>query len=109
MSGRSDDVHHRVQIRPIKREARRRLGHPYPPGYRAGVYAELAIGISADLCSQAAFCPLSEPPDRSDNLPSRQVSGIIRRVLSLGQDRGGKVTNRRPESTDTAAISDLPD
>ncbi len=36
------------KIKPIKREIRRRLGYPHPARVPAGVYAQMAIGISVD-------------------------------------------------------------
>ncbi|HZN70125.1 MAG TPA: hypothetical protein VFC00_00345 [Micromonosporaceae bacterium] len=36
------------KLKPIKAEVRRRLGYPHPTRVPAGVYAQMAIGISAD-------------------------------------------------------------
>ncbi len=41
------------KIKPIKREVRRRLGHPHPIRVPDGVYAEVAIGISLDEVHRA--------------------------------------------------------
>ena len=41
------------KIKPIKREVRRRLGYPHPVRVPAGVYAEVAIGISVDEIGRA--------------------------------------------------------
>jgi hypothetical protein len=36
------------KLKPIKAEVRRRLGYPHPARVPAGIYAEMAIGISTD-------------------------------------------------------------
>jgi hypothetical protein len=41
------------KIRPIKAEVRRRLGYPHPARVPAGVYAQMAIGISVDEVHRA--------------------------------------------------------
>ena len=41
------------KIRPIKGEVRRRLGYPHPARVPAGVYAQMAIGISVDEIGRA--------------------------------------------------------
>jgi hypothetical protein len=41
------------KIRPIKAEVRRRLGYPHPSRVPAGVYAQMAIGISLDEVHRA--------------------------------------------------------
>ncbi|MBG0568204.1 hypothetical protein I4J89_42940 [Actinoplanes sp. NEAU-A11] len=41
------------KIRPIKTEVRRRLGYPHPGRVPAGVYAQMAIGISVDEVHRA--------------------------------------------------------
>ncbi|GIF01987.1 hypothetical protein [Paractinoplanes rishiriensis] len=41
------------KIRPIKTEVRRRLGYPYPARVPAGVFVQMAIGISVDEVQRA--------------------------------------------------------
>jgi hypothetical protein len=41
------------KIRPIKTEVRRRLGYPHPARVPAGMYAQMAIGISVDEVHRA--------------------------------------------------------
>ncbi|WP_432832980.1 hypothetical protein [Dactylosporangium sp. CA-092794] len=41
------------KIKPIKAEVRRRLGYPYPQRIPAGVFVEMAIGISVDEVHRA--------------------------------------------------------
>jgi hypothetical protein len=41
------------KIKPIKAEVRRRLGYPHPQRVPAGVFAEMAIGISVDEIGRA--------------------------------------------------------
>ncbi|MFC0532116.1 hypothetical protein [Phytohabitans kaempferiae] len=41
------------KIKPIKREVRARLGYPHPRRVPAGVYAQMAIGISVDEIGRA--------------------------------------------------------
>jgi hypothetical protein len=47
------------KIEPIEAEVRRRLGYPHPARVPAGLVAEMAIGITVDLCSWFYPCPLS--------------------------------------------------
>jgi hypothetical protein len=44
---------HEYKVRPIKAEIRRLLGHPHPARVPAGVYAQMAIGISLDELHRA--------------------------------------------------------
>lgn len=49
------------KIKPIKVEVRRRLGSPHLTRVPTGVAAQIAIGISVDLCRWFVICPSSMP------------------------------------------------
>jgi hypothetical protein len=71
------------RLRPIKAEIRGLLGYPHPARVPAGVYAQMAIGISLDLCRRSVGCP-------------RSMNSLLARPPCRGPPQGRAPPTRRP-------------